>query len=593
MYKNRINNIFYKINNSMNRKIKDSQLAIYQTQNDLSEKNSVLWLENLFNKKDVTTDFEKNDKKPDTDGSFTILNNGRFDGRLEVQIKTYNSKSSKGKNKYSCDTKVLYYALKNRISCVILYVVDSINDRAYWKYLSESFIRKLNLKENQKNVTIKFNDLEYVDKTNFDECLRLWHSYYCVKNDGIFFDNDKFENAFDRKERVIELLKSSDISMLDRNYIICVQRFIDKFNYLFDNEYNILKRFYYPNTWKFGVAIGEFTEKSLSYLIYTIMQGSNDLMLKKININSVLDIDYRENYLYATSNSLKNDMWTGKSDFAMKYVNSKIKDLIENKRFLYFSQEVAIECIYDTLEQEYNKLKINYNNSINLLLLRECIKDKFPNQIRNKELQSYSASNKSNNIAIAYSCIEYLMNNGFHDIDRLYPVSPSYRNKDAYINYLCIKTEVVFSHLPTLFEAYMYYAFPTLQSKITFWEDMNLISVVFLTDGVDSRIEIHYFKSRDKRVLSNQLIFVKNFEHKLYNGYFKRKEEFGDINIFDYNFIYNENSYQLIRRKFEDTRCINNYFSIHKQLYRFLGEKFDKYLKPDYRIAPDNARRQI
>jgi hypothetical protein len=500
----------------MQRKIKSSQLAIYQTSNDLSERTSVIWLESLFNRKDIVANFEKNDKKPDTDGFFTILDNGRFDGRVEVQIKTYNSKSSKNKPKYSCSSKVLYYALKNRISCVILYVVDKVNNKAYWKYLSEHFIQSLSLKENQKNIVISFNEFEYVDDSNFDDCLRKWHSYYHVKNNGIFFNDDSIEDALDKKDRITELLTTLDVSMIDKRYIVCIQKFIDKFNYIFDYDYIILKRFYYPNVWKFGIAVEEFTEKSLSYLIYTIMQGGNDLILKKICINSVLDIDFRKNHLYAASNSQKNDIWTGESDIVMKHVNSKIKDMIENKKFLYLSTETAIECIYDTLEQEYSRLKIDFNDTINLLSLWESIKDKYPNQIRERELQTYSVSNKSNNITIAYSCIEYLINNGFHDINRLYPVKPLQTNSDAYMNYLCAKTEAVFSYLPTLFESYMYYAFPTLQSKITFWDDTDLISVIFLVDGVDTRIELNYFRCRGKKIKSPRLLFVKNFEHELY-----------------------------------------------------------------------------
>lgn len=577
----------------MQRKIKNSQLAIYQTSNDLSERTSVLWLENLFSRKGVIADFEKNDKKPDTDGSFTILDDGRFNGRLEVQIKTYNSKSSKSKAKYLCRTKVLYYALKNRISCVILYVVNTADNKAYWKYLSENFVQSLNLKETQKSVSISFDEFEYVNNTNFDDCLKLWHSYYYVKNNGIFLNVDNAEEVLGKREKVTEFLASSDMLMIDEKYIVCIQKFIDKFNYSFDYEYNTLKRFYYPNVWKFGIAIGEFTDKSLSYLIYTIMQGNNDLILKKININSVLDLDFRKNHLYAASNAKKNDIWTGESDIVMKYVNDKIKDLIENKRFLYLSPEIAIECIFDTLEQEYNRLRINYNDSTNLLSLKELFKNKYPNQIRDRELQTYSVRNKSNNVTIAYSCIEYLLNNGFHDIDRLYPVEPSYKNKDAYINYLCVKTEVVFSHLPALFEAYMYYAFPTLQSKITFWDDTDLISVVLLTDGVDSRIELNYFRSRNKIRLSPQLLFVRDFKHELYSGYFREVEENKEMDIFDYDFIFNGNSYKLTCRKFEDMRCIKNYFSIHKQLYRFLGEKFDKYLKPDCRIMSDRTRWEI
>jgi len=119
-------------------KIPDSGLTVYQTANSLLERNSVKWLDQLFNRPGVKANFTIEDKKPDVDGTFEILSNCRFDGRFEVQIKTYNAKSSKYKPQYSCDVKLLNYALKNRISCILLFVVDTSNNRALWKYLTES-----------------------------------------------------------------------------------------------------------------------------------------------------------------------------------------------------------------------------------------------------------------------------------------------------------------------------------------------------------------------------------------------------------------------------------------------------------------------
>ena len=110
----------------MNRgdKIPDKGLAIYQTTNDLLESSSVKWLDRLFDRPGIKTSFNIGDKKPDVDGTIEILNNARFDGRFEVQIKTYNLKTSKNKPQYLCNVKYLNYALKNRISCILLFVVN-------------------------------------------------------------------------------------------------------------------------------------------------------------------------------------------------------------------------------------------------------------------------------------------------------------------------------------------------------------------------------------------------------------------------------------------------------------------------------------
>jgi hypothetical protein len=126
--------------------IPDSKLTTYQTSNNLKEVRSVKWLDNLFCVEGIKSDFAVEDKKPDIDGTFDIIKNQRFAGRFEVQIKTYNSNSSKNKPQFLCDTKLLYYALRNRLSCVILFVVDKSNNKAFWKYLSTTFINNLSIK---------------------------------------------------------------------------------------------------------------------------------------------------------------------------------------------------------------------------------------------------------------------------------------------------------------------------------------------------------------------------------------------------------------------------------------------------------------
>ena len=175
--------------------IPDSGLTVYQSPNSLKEGNSVKWLDNLFNRPGVKANFSLEDKKPDIDGTFEILKNSRFDGRFEVQIKTYNSKSSRNKPKYSCSVKLLNYALKNRLSCVLLFVVEAEKNKAFWKYLTESYIKGLNIKPIQKNVTITFNEDEFVDDSNYNQCLCKWQSSFLVKNSGLFFEDSSVDES--------------------------------------------------------------------------------------------------------------------------------------------------------------------------------------------------------------------------------------------------------------------------------------------------------------------------------------------------------------------------------------------------------------
>jgi len=562
-------------------KIPDSAYAMYQTSNSLLENTSVKWLDYLFNREGIKANFKTEDKNPDIDGTFEILENSRFNGRLEVQIKTYNAKASRNKPQYPCDTKVLYYALKNRISCVLLFVVDSKNKKAYWKYLSKSYIEGLNLSEKQGKSTIKFNENEYVDESNFNLCVVKWQAHYSTKNNGIFFEDCEIEESRNKRDQLLKHLENIDFSTLKKEDIVCIQKFIDRFNYLLDGDYNFIKRFYYPEMWKMGIGIGTFTSKSLVYILYPILWGSTDLIVKKANIDTLSWWNYtdQDNCLMSSSNGSNNPIVDNTTDIIMKYINRNIKDLLENKKFLFLTPEVATEYIYDTLKDKYSSWKIDYNNNIDLINLKETFESKYATEIRKKSLPIYTRG--QSNISTFHYCIEYLLNNDFKEINRLYPTEPN-RSGDSYFIYLFAKMEVVFSLLPDLFDAYVYYAFPTLKSKITFWDGVDLLSVnLMVYDNGESSIEILHFKRIDGTTVKPFMIFTRNIEHELYSQY--HKEENKDLSIFEIKYCYNGVDYKLKSREFTHSN-LNRKYAIHKELYKYLGKRFDDYLRPDCRI---------
>jgi hypothetical protein len=423
--------------------IPESRLTLYQTPNSFKEVSSVKWLDNLFCREDIKANFSVEDKKPDIDGTFDIIKNYRFAGRLEVQIKTYNAKSSNNKHQYLCDIKVLYYALKNRISCVLLFVVDPHNNKAYWKYLSISFIQSLNLKTDQQKITIRFNEEEYVDAVNFPSCLEKWYSFYTIKNNGIFFDSCSIEESIENKKRIDKFLSNTDFSNLNREDVICIQNFIDRFNHLLDGDYNFIKRFYYPKMWKLGIAIGNFSSNSLSYGLYPISYGMNDLIFKKVKLDNFSDVNdlYEDTFIGASFGGNQNPIIDGSTDIPMKYINEKIKDLIEGKKFLFLTPEICTEYIFDAIKENNRSWKINYQDNIILSDLKEFFETNYHSQIKNDVLQPYFK--KKSEIVTIYQCIIYLLNNDIKEITNLYPVKPT--NDEFYIDYIFSKLKIIYT----------------------------------------------------------------------------------------------------------------------------------------------------
>lgn len=564
-------------------KIPDSGLTIYQTPNSLLERNSVKWLDRLFNSPGVKANFTIEDKKPDVDGTFEILNNSRFDGRFEVQIKTYNAKSSKNKPQYSCDVRLLYYALKNRISCILIFVVDTSNNRALWKYLTESFIKGLNIKENQKTVTIKFTEEEHVDDINFNQCLSIWHSYFSIKNSGIYFDNCSVEESKKKLKAIAEFFEHIELSSLNKDEIICIQKFIDRFNHLLDGDFNFVKRFYYPEMWKMGLAIGNFTQKSLTYVLYPIFWGSNDFILKKIKLNDFSDAicSFEDNFLTAVINRSHNPIMYGEPDIILDHINKKIKEIIEKKKFLFLTTEIAIEHIFDAIQEHYRFWRIEQRDVIQLNELKEFLEKNYSSSIHyhHTEISSSSISN----LSTLYQCITYLLNNNIQEINRIHPIMPK-ESETIYPEYLLSKLKIVYSLIPATFDAYMYYAFPSLQSKITFWDSYDLISVNCLSHENKFRLMIHYFKRLDGLPVQPQFVFTKDFNHDLYKNY--SQNGIYNEDYFEANYTLNGINYKLYLIHVDDIHRIEKKYPIFNQLYYFLARRFNNYLGRDNQISP-------
>ena len=566
----------------MNKKFPDSVYANYQTSNSLKENVSVRWLEHLFCIEGIKTNFKTEDKNPDIDGTFDILNNSRFEARIEVQIKTYNAKTSKNKPKFYCDTKVLYYALKNRLSCVILFVVDAENNKSYWKYLSKSYLESLNLEEVKKKITIDFELDEYVDKLTFNLCVSKWLTYFSIKNNGIFFEDTNVDDSIKKKEQILNLIGNFDFARLRSEDIVAIQKFIDRFNYLLDNDFYFIKRFYYPQMWKMGIAIGDFTFTSLSYVLYQLPLGEIDLIIKKIDLNpsNFFDFPFSKNFLSASSKESSNPIIDNSNDIVMEHINRKIVDVIENKRFLFLSPEIAIEYVFDTLKDKYSNWDVDYTTKVDLNSLNKSLETKNILQIQNSNLPVYSRGQSS--ISTLNLCVKYLISNEFNEISRLYPIEPKQKG-DLYISYLYDKMQVVFSLLPDLFDAYLYYAFPTLKSKISFWNGVDLLSVNLLVfNNGETSIEIHHFNRIDGENAIPIMIFTKNLEHELYSK-LKEENESIKLDLFEIKYTYNEVDYKMKGREFTHSNLNMNY-SIHEELYKYLGKRFDDYLAPDFRI---------
>ena len=141
--------------------------------NYFKESVSVIYATEAFEKsRKIKTYFTKQDKRPNLDGSLSVVENQEEIITVEVQIKTlpkdYTYKKVKDyKYHYCCDIKVFSVVLrKTTLNPVALILVDDEKKKVYVKILTEKYVQSLGI-ENQNTKVIQFSDEDILDVDRF------------------------------------------------------------------------------------------------------------------------------------------------------------------------------------------------------------------------------------------------------------------------------------------------------------------------------------------------------------------------------------------------------------------------------------------
>ena len=110
--------------------------------NDRLDEDANLCIRGLFkHTQAVAHKVECHDKYPNIDGYIELVDDKECPvGKLVVQAKTYKSKY-KGKNKAEIPAYFVAYAMRMRNEVCILFSVDADENKIYWKYISDDYIR--------------------------------------------------------------------------------------------------------------------------------------------------------------------------------------------------------------------------------------------------------------------------------------------------------------------------------------------------------------------------------------------------------------------------------------------------------------------
>ena len=168
--------------------------------NDRLDEDGILCVRGLFkHTQAIAHKVESHDKSANTDGYIELVDDeDRPVGKLVVQAKTYKSKY-KGQNKAEIPAYFVAYAMRMRNEVCIFFSVDADENRIYWKYISDDYIRSFQKAGDNASHIYQFTSEEIVSQENVDDTIDRWKQIF----------NDKIAQLTKEKKSTEEVMTES------------------------------------------------------------------------------------------------------------------------------------------------------------------------------------------------------------------------------------------------------------------------------------------------------------------------------------------------------------------------------------------------
>lgn len=312
------------------------------TENDFKESDSNRILREFLEKnRKIKVRMQESDKIPNLDGKLEILD-GESKGRItvEIQVKTLpNEYNETNPYIYDCDTKVfnvVFYGVT--FNPVVLFLVDTNNEKVYWKYVSYEYAESLKIGQ-QKSKRINFTESDLFVETDF---------------------LDKTSKV--ARDRLLIMKKGKDNALLTTNieesnpYFSEMQEEIDRINNLFDKEFKHIKDFLFPDVWKFGIAYSKYDNGCYSS-VYTVKKGQNNTLIKNFDLSPEIT-----SMRYVNSSYRDTSVKAVLNDWLADILNAFYNRYPLNPKFLH--EKVLSEIVFQFLDRlSYDIKEFHLNDS--------------------------------------------------------------------------------------------------------------------------------------------------------------------------------------------------------------------------------------
>lgn len=187
--------------------------------NDCLDRRSYLCICNLFcDSRAITDEIKYHDKTSNIDGFIQLIDENDYPiGNILIQAKTYKSRYN-GHNKAEIPAYFVSYAMRARNEVCVFFSVDANENKIYWKYISDDYIRSFQEQGDNASHIYQFKDDEIVSIENVNETIDRWKQIFNEKISLLTKEKKTAEevmsesrSAFDRINTDFHNLKDSFI----------------------------------------------------------------------------------------------------------------------------------------------------------------------------------------------------------------------------------------------------------------------------------------------------------------------------------------------------------------------------------------------
>ena len=305
------------------------------------------------------------DKVPNIDGDVDIIDvEHRPIGKLEVQVK-------KLPDDYGSDPKLQIplslfgYAAKTTNNPVLLVGVDIDQKKAYWFHVPAD----ANQRRGQETTTVKFSLTQVIDGKD---------TRYINEWLGIAQDYQRKLREYDPLKEAYAKLSNGKTQVLSiaKSDLREIHEFLDEINSLLDGPFSIVKRRFYPNAWKVGLAYDDYAAASIGYTLYPILSDENDVLIKEV------DHTLREEFVSLhgfTQHFKENPIKLRPREYAIELIDKRITRILAHRLLEHRGSEaLAREYIFTFIDRFADQMGLEERESYSLAEIENGFYRHFP-----------------------------------------------------------------------------------------------------------------------------------------------------------------------------------------------------------------------